>query len=141
MDQSKQKKSGLSQTLDSILKQLNGQNIVMENLCCEDTEGSKAKIVCIEHDLGGSVREMGKSPRGETLMVRIDEETSNTLDRWVETGYFKSRSEAAALFMREGLKIRASELEKLKDALSQVQQAKDVLRDKADEIFGKAKEA
>jgi len=73
-------------------------------------------------------------------MVRIDEETRKTLDAWVETGYFKSRSEAAALFMREGLKIRASELEKLKDALHQVAQAKNVLRDKASEIFGTKKE-
>ncbi len=140
MNKTKDKKFKLSETLDSVFEQLSEHGIVMENLCCDDIEGARAKVVCIEPDLAGSVKEMGKTPRGETLMVRIDEETRKTLDAWVETGYFKSRSEAAALFMREGLKIRASELGKLKDALRQVQQAKNVLRDKAGEIFGKKKE-
>jgi Arc/MetJ-type ribon-helix-helix transcriptional regulator len=140
MDRKKDKKSNLSKSVNSVIEKLSEQGIVMENLCCEDFSGANAKIICIEPDLGGSVKEMGKSPRGETLMVRINAETRNTLDAWVETGYFKSRSEAAALFMREGLKIRASELEKLKDALSQVQQAKNFLRDKAGEIFGESKE-
>lgn len=139
MEKTEENKSDRSNTLDSILKKLGEQGIVMENLCCEDFSGAKAKIVCIEPDLGGSVKEMGKSPRGETLMVRISEETRKTLDAWVETGYFKSRSEAAALFLREGLKIRASELEKLKDALKKVLQAKNVLREKAGEIFGESK--
>jgi len=53
-------------------------------------------------------------------MIRTDEETTRTLDDWVETGYFKSRSEAAALFLREGLKMRADELAKLKEALEEV---------------------
>ena len=140
MNKTKDKKFKLSETLDSVFEQLSEHGIVMENLCCDDIEGARAKVVCIEPDLGGSVKEMGKTPRGQTLMVRIDEETRKTLDAWVETGYFKSRSEAAALFMREGLKIRASELEKLKDALQQVKQAKSVLRDKASEIFGTKKE-
>lgn len=140
MNKIKDKNLKLSQTLDPVFEELRKHGIVLENLCCDDIEGARAKVICIEPDLGGSVREMGKTPRGETLMVRIDEETRKTLDAWVETGYFKSRSEAAALFMREGLKIRASELEKLKDALHQVAQAKNVLRDKASEIFGTKKE-
>jgi len=140
MNKIKDKNLKLSQTLDPVFEELRKHGIVLENLCCDDIEGARAKVICIESDLGGSVREMGKTPRGETLMVRIDEETRKTLDAWVETGYFKSRSEAAALFMREGLKIRASELEKLKDALHQVAQAKNVLRDKASEIFGTKKE-
>ena len=72
-------------------------------------------------------------------MVRIDEETRKVLDAWISTGYFKSRSEAAALFIREGLKIRSSELGKLKDAIKQVEKAKDKLRDKAQEVFGAKK--
>jgi len=140
MNKIKDKNLKLSQTLDPVFEELRKHGIVLENLCCDDIEGARAKVICIEPDLGGSVREMGKTPRGETLMVRIDEETRKTLDAWVETGYFKSRSEAAALFMREGLKIRASELDKLKDALHQVAQAKNVLRDKASEIFGTKKE-
>jgi Arc/MetJ-type ribon-helix-helix transcriptional regulator len=132
----KGKKTKLTKTLDSVIDKLRKDGIELENLCCEDTEGIKAKIVCIEPNLGWSVRELGEKTRGETLMVRIDEETSKTLDAWVETDYFKSRSEAAALFIREGLKIRASELEKLKEALQEVKKAKALLRNKAKEVFG-----
>ncbi len=39
--------------------------------------------------------------------------------------------------MREGLKLRASELEKLTDALDEVKKAKDRLHEKAGEILGK----
>jgi Arc/MetJ-type ribon-helix-helix transcriptional regulator len=79
---------------------------------------------------------MGEKPRGETVMVRITEEISSDLDAWVETGYFKSRSEAAALFLLDGLKLRSSELNKLNDAISDVKKAKDALREKAKDIFG-----
>ena len=38
--------------------------------------------------------------------------------------------------IREGLKVRATELEQLREALSDVQAAKDRLRDRAREVFG-----
>jgi Arc/MetJ-type ribon-helix-helix transcriptional regulator len=68
-------------------------------------------------------------------MVRVDAQTARTLDAWVETGAVKSRSEAAALFIREGLKVRVSELDRLKDALSGVEEAKDRLRREARDVF------
>jgi len=82
------------------------------------------------------VREMEKNPRDQVVMVRVDEKTSQALDAWVETGAVKSRSEAAALFIREGLKMRADELERLRDALRDVESAKERLRQKAQELFG-----
>jgi len=139
--ENKTKKLKLSEKLDSVIEVLKEKGIELENICCDDLEGLKAKIVCIEPNLGCSVKEMGEKTRGEALMVRIDEDTRKTLDAWVETGYFKSRSEAAALFIREGLKIRASELEKLKDALKDVMKAKNALRNKAKEIFGEEEKA
>ncbi len=101
-----------------------------------DSDNPKVKVVCAVPDLKESVDEMGQNKRGETVMVRINEKISDDLDAWVETGYFKSRSEAAALFLLEGLKMRSSELDKLKDALNQVQKAREALRDKAKDIFG-----
>jgi Arc/MetJ-type ribon-helix-helix transcriptional regulator len=133
---SKVKQNRSSETLNSVIEMIREKGIELENLCCESGDKTQAKIVCIEPNLGGSVREMGEKIRGEVLMVRVDEDTSRTLDAWVETGFFKSRSEAAALFIREGLKIRASELEKLTDALEEVKKAKETLRNKAKKIFG-----
>ncbi|UCC29828.1 MAG: hypothetical protein JSU86_16685 [Phycisphaerales bacterium] len=120
----------------AIRDELRAKGIDLDTLCCAGMEGARAKVVCVAPDLAESVQEMGQAPRGQTVMVRIDEETIKTLDAWVETGYVKSRSEAAALFIREGLKVRASELEQLREALQQVQRAKSRLREKAREVFG-----
>ncbi|MHA2061342.1 MAG: ribbon-helix-helix domain-containing protein [Candidatus Sifarchaeia archaeon] len=137
----KEKKSAsqLPEGYESIVEKLHEKGIDLENLCCGTGEEANPKVVCIEANLGECMQEMGQTTRGETIMVRIDEKNRKTLDAWVETGYFKSRSEAAALFISEGLKIRASELEKLNDALKQVKKAKETLRDKAKEVFGEKK--
>ncbi len=104
--------------------------------CMTDFDLSNMKVVCIPPGLSDSVREMGRSIRDKVVMVRIDEESSKFLDAWVEAGAVRSRSEAAALFIREGLKVRASELEKLQDALKDVEAAKERLREQARGIFG-----
>ena len=124
--------------VEDVLKE---KGIDLENLCCDKTSGSGVKVVCIAPGLEASFKEMEMFPRGQTVMVRTDEETSRTLDAWVETGHFRSRSEAAALFLREGLKLRASELEKLTDALHEVKRAKERLHEKAGKILGKKERA
>jgi Arc/MetJ-type ribon-helix-helix transcriptional regulator len=129
-------KSPLAEKLKSVLNKLGESGIEFDDVCCDGIVGDRAKVICLSPDLKGSFKEMGETIRGETVMVRIDEVTRNVLDAWISTGYFKSRSEAAALFIREGLKIRSSELEKLKDAIQQVEKAKGKLRDKAKEVFG-----
>lgn len=97
---------------------------------------SRFKVVCVTPGLKDSVEEMGKTPRDQVVMVRVDTETSESLDAWVQTGAVKSRSEAAALFIREGLKVRADELAKLEEALSAVRAARERLQREAREVFG-----
>ena len=126
--------SNMWETISSKLKE---HGIDFDVQCESDSdEGFRAKVVCVAPDLSASVHEMGQTQRGETVMVRIDEETRHKLKAWVETGYFKSMSEAAALFIREGLKIRSSELGELGDALAGVEKAKEKLKKRAREIFG-----
>ncbi len=103
---------------------------------CAEGEGPRVKVVCVAPDLKESVEEMGQTQRDQVVMVRVDESTLESLDAWVATGAVKSRSEAAALFIREGLKVRADELEKLRDALREVQEAQERLKQQAAEIFG-----
>ncbi len=101
-----------------------------------DRIGGAVKVVCVTPDIKDSVDEMSKAQRDQPLMVRVDADTLRQLDEWVKTEAVKSRSEAAALFIREGLKVRASELEKLQDALAEVDRAKERLQEKVREVFG-----
>jgi hypothetical protein len=96
----------------------------------------RVKVVCVAPGLRESVDELGKSPRDQVVMVRVDSETSEALDAWVETGAVKSRSEAAALFIREGLNVRADELERLRGAIRDVESARERLREQARQMFG-----
>ena len=121
---------------DVVLEQLRQQGIDCD-ACCEGAEAAAAlKVVCVSPNLRDSVQEMGRALRDHVVMVRVDEETSAALDAWVETGHVRSRSEAAALFIREGVKLRGAELERLKDALREVEAARARLREKAREVFG-----
>ena len=56
--------------------------------------------------------------------------------RKCRTDAVRSRSEAAALFIREGLNIRSSEFGEMKDALDEVARAKERLREAARGVFG-----
>jgi hypothetical protein len=134
----------LGAVLEMVKKQLGEKGIDFDLCGCgrdddpdEASSGSKpkVKVVCVAPDLGESVREMGEEARDQVVMVRVDAETARTLDAWVETGAVRSRSEAAALFIREGLKVRASELERLRDALAGVAEARDRLRREARDVL------
>ena len=117
-----------------IREELEASGIDLNTDCCDES-GASIKVVCMSGGLSDSLKEMGKTPRDQVLMVRIDEETTKKLDAWLETGAFKSRSEAAALFIREGLKVHARELDELEEALQGVEAAKDHLKEKAREVF------
>ena len=98
--------------------------------------GRAVKVVFVAPDLQESVDEMNREQRDQVIMVRVDEATLRQLDAWVKTEAVKSRSEAAAVFIREGLKVRASELEKLEGALAEVDRARERLHEKVKEVFG-----
>ena len=119
----------------TIREELKDKGIDLDAGCCEAEPGAPLRVVCMAGGLSDSLRKMGQTARDQVVMVRVDEETSRKLDHWVETGAFKSRSEAAALFIREGLLVHARELEELDEALSGVEQAKERLRQRARQVF------
>jgi len=141
MSTSPEGKSAGSEVWRRIEEKLGEYGIDFEALAGAESRGEAIKVVCVAPDLRRSVDEMARAPRGQVVMVRVDEDTSRALDSWVETGAVKSRSEAAALFMREGLRLRASELAELEGALRDVQDARQKLRDRASRVLGGAKGA
>jgi hypothetical protein len=106
---------------------------------CED--GAEARVVVVSAGLDGAMRELSRSARDQVVMVRVDKDTLGTLDRWISAGLAKSRSEAAAIFIREGLNLRAAELDSLSQALAEVDAANVRLRAAASRILGGLKPA
>ena len=121
---------------ETIQEKLKAEGLDMETLCCGPAIGA-LKLVCVPSSLRDSVDEMSETPRDQVIMVRVDGDTASTLNSWLQTGAVKSRSEAAAVFIREGLKVREQELQELKDALSDVEAAKSRLREKARQVLGR----
>jgi len=120
----------------SIVESLREQGCDVSGLGCGDGGVAAVKVVCVPGSLRGSLEALGESSRDQVVMVRVDGETVRKLDAWVETGAVKSRSEAAALFMREGLAVRDAELGELEESLSEVAAAKRRLQDRAREVLG-----
>ena len=119
----------------TIQEKLNEAGLDVELPDLSDLDPANCKMICLPFGLSTSLREMEGEPRENVVMVRVNDGTKRSLDAWIETGAVKSRSEAAALFIREGLKVRAEELEELEDALRDVEQAKDRLRRKARSVL------
>ena len=125
-----------------LLDRLREAGIDLKTLCGdlasvgEEGERQPLKVICVAADLRSSVAELGQATRDQVVMVRVDDETARSLDAWIEAGAVRSRSAAAALFIREGLNVRAHELEQLGEALRDIEDAKQRLRDKAREVLG-----
>ena len=128
-----EKESGF---FDRIRAELDRWGIDLEAMSCDDLSPDYIKVVCMPAGLRSSLDDLGKKPRGRVVMVRVDDDTNDKLDSWVATGAVKTRSEAAALFIREGLRVREQELAELEDTLRGVETAKDELRRKAREVLG-----
>ena len=102
----------------------------------DDDDLANCTVMCLTGDMKTTVAEMGRAARDQVVMVRIDEDTSDTLDLWIATGAVKSRSEAAALFISEGIKVRSGELEQLREAIEDVNDAKQRLEERARQVIG-----
>lgn len=126
---------GQDELWEAIRKQLSRQGIDLDVSCCAGAQ-DKPRVICVAASLGDSARELAQTSRDQVVMVRMDKESVDGLDAWVEAGVAKSRSEAAALFLKEGLRLRARELSDLKEALANVEEAKRQLRERAKDVLG-----
>ena len=126
----------MTDIIDQISETLQGHGIDFRVALGGVDDLANCTVMCLTGDMKATVAEMGEVARDQVVMVRVDEDTKADLDAWVETGAVRSRSEAAALFIREGIKVRSGELEELRDALDEVGEAKRRLEEKAKEVIG-----
>lgn len=118
-----------------IRDQLTRQGFDVDALDPANVDEDLVHAICIVPDMGESVRKMAEFSREHVVMVRVDADTLEALDAWVRSGAVSSRSEAAALFIREGLRVRARELDQLRDALQEVEEAQRRLQDRVKQVL------
>jgi chromosome segregation ATPase len=127
---------GVRALFDGIQAQLERAGIAIEFPEVSGEGQRRMKVVVVAPDLKDAVDELSQQTRDQVVMVRVDQDTLRKLDAWMATGAVKSRSEAAALFIQEGLKVREAELSRLEAAIAEVDAAKERLRKQAREVFG-----
>jgi len=66
--------------------------------------------------------------RENTVMTRLSNETLEKLDALVEIELFKSRSEAAAHFITQGIESKSELFDRIMPTITKIQQLKDQLK-------------
>lgn len=110
--------------------------------CCpeiSDLEGKKVKCVikmhCPEGEDAEKIKEkvllrLGKElgGRSNVVMTRLNDEDLKKIDALVEVEAFKSRSEAAAFFIKEGVQARADLFQKVASTVEKIRELKEQAR-------------
>jgi Arc/MetJ-type ribon-helix-helix transcriptional regulator len=72
--------------------------------------------------------ESALSARDHVVMVRVNDESLKKLDSLVQSGIFKSRSEAAAFLISEGIKAQDSLFRRISEKISEIERLRSELR-------------
>jgi Arc/MetJ-type ribon-helix-helix transcriptional regulator len=91
--------------------------------CCPEGEG---KVVSPELK-DEILLKLGKGlgDRGNVVMTRLDDADLKQIDALVEVEAFKSRSEAAAFFIRQGIEARKDLFEKVMPTVDKIRELKE----------------
>ena len=88
----------------------------------------KQTLATMFEDLGETVEE-ARNKRANVVMVRVRRDSLDRLDELVECGLTRSRSEAAAFLIAEGVKARKDLFDKLAEQTRIIREAKERLKD------------
>jgi len=96
----------------------------------EEAECSGIGVVCADmpdmsklQEVAKSIREVLKE-RGNVIMTRLNDDDLEKIDALVEVELFKSRSEAVAYFIHEGIKARTDLFDKVTPTVEKIRQLK-----------------
>jgi len=95
------------------------EHVVMMAACCpegEDAEKIKEKVLL-------KIREQLED-RSNAIMTRLNDEDLTQIDALVEVEVFKSRSEAAAFFIKEGIQARRDLFQKVMPSVEKIRELK-----------------
>lgn len=77
----------------------------------------------------GKAIESALAARDKVVMVRVNDDSLRSLDALVQTGIFKSRSEAAAFLISEGVKAQAPLFERIWERIKEIERLRAELKD------------
>ncbi len=66
--------------------------------------------------------------RDTTVLLRLSDESSDKVDTLVSAGVFRSRAEAAAFLIEEGIKAQSSLFQRIQDKLTEIENLRAELR-------------
>lgn len=76
----------------------------------------------------GKAIESALSARDHVVMVRVNDDSLKSLDALVQSGIFKSRSEAAAFLISEGVKAQAALFERISERIAEIERLRSELK-------------
>ena len=76
----------------------------------------------------GKAIDSALSARDHVVMVRVNDDSLKSLDALVQTGIFKSRSEAAAFLISEGVKAQAALFERISERIKEIERLRAELK-------------
>lgn len=76
----------------------------------------------------GKAIDSALSARDHVVMVRVNDDSLRSLDALVQTGIFKSRSEAAAFLISEGVKAQAFLFERISERIKEIERLREELK-------------
>ena len=91
--------------------------------CCPEDEGKVSADQFREEILLKLGKGLGD--RGNVVMTRLDDNDLKQIDALVEVEAFKSRSEAAAFFIKEGIQARKDLFEKVMPTVDKIRELKE----------------
>jgi Arc/MetJ-type ribon-helix-helix transcriptional regulator len=77
----------------------------------------------------GKAIESALAARDKVVMVRVNDDSLRSLDALVQTGIFKSRSEAAAFLINEGVKAQAPLFDRIWERIKEIERLRAELKD------------
>jgi hypothetical protein len=98
------------------------KNVVMMACCPEG--GAKAVPPQLKDEILMKLGS-GLGDRGNVVMTRLDNADLKQIDALVEVEVFKSRSEAAAFFIRQGIQARKDLFEKVMPTVEKIRELKE----------------
>ena len=107
-------------TKEKIEKKTEKKEKIMMAMCCPEGEDAEKIHESVLLRLGE-----GLEGRGNVVMTRLSDEDLKQIDALVEVEAFKSRSEAAAFFIKEGIQARKDLFQSVMPTVDKIRELKE----------------